>query len=326
MLQPVQLGRHTITPLLLAPMAGISDAPFRALCRQFGAGLTFAEMITADQSLWHTTKSQLRLPRVDEPRPRAVQIAGSDPDQLAAAAQAQVALGADLLDINMGCPAKKVCRKAAGSALLRDEVLVGQILRAVVGAVKIPVTLKYRTGWSAKLKNAVTIARIAEQEGIAALTLHGRTREDRFKGEAEHETLAEVVQAVRLPVFANGDLNTPEKAAQVLADTGATGIMLGRPALGQPWIFAQMRAHLMHKPLPPPPQGESLLQLICDHLKALRETYGVFIGLRVARKHCGWYFDQLGRGHLKSAFNRLDCPEAQEAYLRQFLLTTEEST
>jgi len=317
----LQIGRYKITtPLVLAPMAGVTDRPFRALCRSFGAGLTVAEMVTSDQSLWNTQKSRLRLPHADEPEPRMIQIAGGDPQMLAAAAQANVKLGAQIIDINMGCPAKKVCKKAAGSALLRDEKLVAEILAAVVAAVDVPVTLKIRTGWSANHKNAVTIAQLAEQEGIQALTVHGRTREDRFKGEAEYDTLAEVCQAVSFPVIANGDINSPQKAKEVLDKTGATAVMIGRAAQGKPWIFSQIKSWLENQQLIPDPEPIEIHSIISQHLKGLYLTYGDFMGTRVARKHFGWYLQQAGMNEWRKTFNQLETTHEQQALLDSIFL------
>ncbi len=303
--------------LVLAPMAGITDAPFRALCRQQGAGLTVAEMVTADQSLWHTRKSRLRLPHLDEPEPRMIQIAGADPQMLAEAAKANVDLGAQIIDINMGCPAKKVCKKAAGSALMRDPKLVEQILHQVVRAVDVPVTLKMRTGWSPSERNAVEIARMAEQEGIQVLTVHGRTREDKFQGEAEYATLAEVVQAVGIPVIANGDITSARKAEAVLKITQAQGLMLGRAAQGRPWIFSQIEAYLQHqRDLDDPPLIQQQ-QMIRQHLQGLYATYGDIMGVRIARKHLGWYLKEQGQAHCRHAFNLLDSPEAQQLWVAE---------
>lgn len=301
-------------------MAGITDRPFRALCRSFGAGLTVAEMVTSDQSLWTTQKSLLRLPHLDEPEPRMIQIAGGDPQMLAAAAKANVELGAQIIDINMGCPAKKVCKKAAGSALLRDEKLVAEILAAVVAAVDVPVTLKIRTGWSANHKNAVTIAKLAEQEGIQALTIHGRTREDRFNGDAEYETLAEVCQQVRFPVIANGDIDSPQKAQQILAETGASAVMIGRAAQGKPWIFRQIKHWLATQELLPDPKPLELHRIISQHLTGLYLTYGDFMGIRVARKHFGWYLQQAGSNEWRKIFNLLETAEQQLALVDRIFL------
>lgn len=317
----LQIGCYKITtPLVLAPMAGITDRPFRALCRSFGAGLTVAEMVTSDQSLWTTQKSRLRLPHLDEPEPRMIQIAGGDSQMLAAAAKANVELGAQIIDINMGCPAKKVCKKAAGSALLRDEKLVAEILAAVVAAVDVPVTLKIRTGWSANHKNAVTIARIAEQEGIQALTIHGRTREDRFKGEAEYDTLAEVCQQVHFPVIANGDIDSPQKAQQILEKTGASAVMIGRAAQGKPWIFRQIKHWLATQELLADPEPLELHRIISQHLTELYLTYGDFMGIRVARKHFGWYLQQAGSHEWRKVFNLLETSEQQLALVDRIFL------
>lgn len=320
----MQIGPYTIDPpVILAPMAGVTDAPFRALCRASGAGLTLGEMVTSNQALWHTTKSRLRLPHADEPEPRAIQIAGGDPDMLADAARANVEMGAQIIDINMGCPAKKVLKKAAGSALLKDELLVADILKAVVTAVDVPVTLKIRTGWSANSKNAVTIGKIAEQEGIQALTIHGRTREDRFNGEAEYTTIAEVCQALSIPVIANGDIDSPQKAKQVLDFTGAAAVMIGRAAQGRPWIFRQITAWLQQGQQLPDPTARELHALISHHLHALYATYGEFMGMRVARKHFGWYLLQAGMDQWRSAFNATETTGGQMQLLDRIFLQDE---
>ena len=280
-------------PLALAPMAGVTDRPFRLLCRRMGAGLAASEMLTADTSLWATRKSRFRLDLGGEPEPRAVQIAGTDPKQLADAARFNVAHGAQIIDINMGCPAKKVCNKAAGSALMRDERLVRRILECVVRAAGIPVTLKMRTGWDHASRNAVSIARMAEELGVAALAVHGRTRADLFAGEAEFETVGEVVQAVRIPVFANGDIDSPHKAAQVLATTGAAGVMIGRAAQGRPWIFKEMASYLATGIAVIPPTAAEVRDIMLTHLESLHVFYGEDLGVRMARKHLGWYCRQL---------------------------------
>ncbi len=309
----LQIGDYKIaSPLVLAPMAGITDRPFRALCRSFGAGLTVAEMVTSDQSLWNTQKSRLRLPHLGEPEPRMIQIAGSDPHQLAAAAKANVELGAQIIDINMGCPAKKVCKKAAGSALLRDEKLVAEILAAVVAAVDVPVTLKIRTGWSANHKNAVTIAKIAEQEGIQALTVHGRTREDRFNGQAEYDTLAEVCQTISIPVIANGDIDSPQKAQEVFNKTGANAIMIGRAAQGRPWIFREINHFLTYQRFLDPPTYGEMKHVLLEHLQDHYDFYGEFIGVRSARKHIGWYLaDTPNANDWLSRINQIECTTQQ---------------
>src|SRR5690606_21320681 len=250
----MQIGPYTLANnLVLAPMAGVTDRPFRQLCRQLGAGLVVSEMVTADTRLWHSRKSRHRLDHSGEPGPISVQIAGGEPGMLAEAAAANVELGAQIVDINMGCPAKKVCKKAAGSALLRDETLVRDILEAVVSAVDVPVTLKIRTGWSREARNGVNIAQLAESCGIRALAVHGRTREDKFEGEAEYETSARIVASVNIPVIANGDIDSPQKAKRVLETTSAGGIMIGRAAQGNPWIFRDTVHYLTHGALPASP-------------------------------------------------------------------------
>lgn len=301
-------------------MAGVSDLPFRRLCARLGAGLAVSEMVTSDTRLWHTDKSRHRLMWDGVAGPRGVQIAGSDPAQMAEAARACADLGAQILDINMGCPAKKVCNKAAGSALLRDEPLVGDILQAVVAAVAIPVTLKFRTGWDAGSRNAVRIARLAEDSGVQALTLHGRTRACRFEGAAEYDTIAAVVAAVRIPVIANGDIDSPHKARQVLLHTNAAAVMIGRAAQGNPWLFRQINQYLASGRVPTGPDLPALAALVREHFTALYEFYGTYMGCRIARKHMGWYLDRhlsarfpahLEAGEWRQTFNALATPEEQ---------------
>jgi tRNA-dihydrouridine synthase B len=293
----VKIGSFELAaPLALAPMAGVTDLPFRSLCRAMGAGLAASEMVTADTRLWKTDKSRRRLDHAGEAEPRVVQIAGSDPAMLARAAQLNVDSGAQIIDINMGCPAKKVCNRAAGSALMRDEGLVRAILEAVVGAVDVPVTLKMRTGWDRDNRNAVRIARMAEDIGIAALAVHGRTRADLFAGEAEFATVAEVVGSVVIPVFANGDIDSPERAREVLSITGAAGVMIGRGAHGRPWIFRQVKTYLASGVAVGPPCHREVRDIIMSHLESLHEFYGEDVGVRMARKHLGWY-----RRHMPSA-------------------------
>ena len=285
----MRIGPYTLeAPLALAPMAGVTDQPFRKLCRRMGAAIAASEMVTADVRLWNTSKSRHRLVHRDEPEPRIVQIAGGEPGMMADAARRNVEMGAQVIDINLGCPAKKVCNHAAGSALMRDEPLVRAILTQVVVAVGVPVTLKMRTGWDRGNRNAVSIARLAEELGIAALAVHGRTREDFFSGEAEYETVAAVKQAVGIPVFVNGDIDCPAKALKVLAQTGADGVMIGRAAQGRPWIFREVLAELAGSSVAPPSLAEVRAIMIL-HLEALYSFYGESQGVRVARKHLGWY-------------------------------------
>jgi tRNA-dihydrouridine synthase B len=274
-------------------MAGVTDAPFRRLCRRFGAGMTTSEMTTADTSLWQTPKSRFRLDLDLDAEPVAVQIAGSDPEQLAVAAQACVGRGAQIIDINMGCPAKKVCKKLAGSALLKDERLVADILASVVAAVEVPVTLKFRTGWDPDHRNAVTVARIAQDSGVKALAVHGRTRACRYQGEAEYATIHDVKDAVTIPVLANGDITTPEKSLEVLRVTGADGLMIGRGAQGRPWIFRDLNALLDPAAENTEINKNELRDIMLGHLDDLHRFYGDKTGVRVARKHLTWYCNSL---------------------------------
>jgi tRNA-dihydrouridine synthase B len=286
---PIVIGPYRLEGhALLAPMAGVTDLPFRRLCRGLGAALAAGEMISSDPRLWDTAESRRRRDHTDEPEPRVVQIAGGDPDDMADAARRSADAGAQIIDINMGCPARKVCNKDAGSALLRDEQLVAAILAATVRAVNLPVTLKIRTGWAPDQRNAMQIARIAEDAGIRALAVHGRTRACRFNGTAEYETVAAVKQAVRIPVFANGDIDTPGRAIEVLQATGADGIMIGRAAQGRPWIFKEISALLAGRAAAPPALGE-VRDIMLTHLRDLYEFYGHEPGVRIARKHIGWY-------------------------------------
>ena len=289
-LQPLIIGPYTLpSPFVLAPMAGITDVPFRRLCRRFGAGMTTSEMTTADTSLWQTAKSRHRLDLDLDAEPVVVQIAGSDANQLALAARACVERGAQIVDINMGCPAKKVCKKLAGSALLRDEKLVARILRAVVTAVDVPVTLKIRTGWDPGHRNGVTIARIAEDAGIQSIAVHGRTRACRYRGLAEFETISRIKEAVSMPVIANGDVTTPEKSLEVLRLTNSDGLMIGRGAQGRPWIFRELN-HFLHNGAPVAPlEINKLRDMMLGHLNELHRFYGDETGVRVARKHLTWY-------------------------------------
>ena len=312
---PYQIDRKTI----LAPMAGVTDLPFRQLCREMGAGLVVSEMVAADPSTWDTRKSRLRIQFGDEPAPRSVQIAGYDPQMMATAAQFNVTQGAEIIDINMGCPAKKVCKRAAGSALLQDPQLVSSILHAVVDAVDVPVTLKIRTGWDRQNRNAVTIAKLAEQAGVAALAVHGRTRACRFVGEVEYDTIAAVTEAVSMPVFANGDITSPEKAVAVLEHTGAAAVMIGRGAQGNPWIFSQINQYLENGQHLPPPSFHELGQMMARHLLALHKFYGEVGGLRISRKHIGWYSSELAGGkEFTQQFNKLESTAQQQQFVDQF--------
>ena len=296
-LAPLKIGPYTLSsPFVLAPMAGVTDAPFRRICRRYGAGMTTSEMTTADTSLWQTAKSRHRLDLDLDAEPIAVQIAGSDPDQLAVAARACVERGAQIIDINMGCPAKKVCSKLAGSALLRDERLVARILSTVVAAVDVPVTLKIRTGWDPAHRNAVSIAHIAEGAGIQSLVVHGRTRACGYRGEAEYETIRDVKAAVSIPVIANGDITSLEKSLEVLRLTRADGLMIGRAAQGQPWIFRDLGR--LTDPAAENTQIEKseLRDIMLGHLDELHRFYGDKTGVRVARKHLTWYCNGLENG------------------------------
>lgn len=276
-------------------MAGVSDAPFRRICQEMGAGLTTSEMLTSDTSLWQSRKSNQRLTD-DLALPSAVksiQIAGSEPLAMADAAKACVDNGAQIVDINMGCPAKKVCKKAAGSSLLRDEKLVTEILEAVVKAVDIPVTLKIRTGWCPASRNGTTIARIAEDIGIQALAVHGRTRACRFVAEAEYKTIADIVKSVQIPVIANGDIDSPEKAAQVLEETGASAVMIGRSTQGQPWLIREIDHYLVNQTRLTAPTLSQISEIVSSHLDSLYQFYGEYLGVRIARKHVKWYLQQV---------------------------------
>ena len=286
----MNIGKHVFNnPVILAPMAGVTDRPFRNLCYQLGADLCVSEMVTAKKHLRNTRKTQLRLNHQDVQGIRSVQIAGTDPQKLAEAAQFNVKNGAQIIDINMGCPAKKVCNVQAGSALLKNETLVAEILACVVSAVEAPVTLKIRTGWDANNKNAVNIAKIAEDSGVQALSIHGRTRADAYKGEAEYETIAAVKSAVSIPIIANGDITSPEKAKAILDYTAVDGLMIGRAAQGNPWIFQQIKHYLATGKHLAPPDNKELCQVLNRHLQNLYQFYGELSGVRIARKHIGWY-------------------------------------
>lgn len=275
--------------LILAPMAGVTDRPFRSLCMRMGAGMAVSEMVTSNKQLWHTRKTRLRLDHSGEQLPRSVQIAGTDPLQMAEAAKFNVDRGAQIIDINMGCPARKVCNVMAGSALMKNESLVANILDAVVNAVDVPVTLKTRTGWDPENRNAVDIARIAESAGIQALAVHGRTRACGYQGEAEYETIKAVKSAVNIPVIANGDIDSPSRAAEVLKLTGADGLMIGRAAQGNPWIFREINHLLENGNILAPPSLDEVQNVLINHLENLYDFYGSYMGVRIARKHIGWY-------------------------------------
>lgn len=291
----MQIGPHTLqNKLILAPMAGITDRPFRELCRQFGVGLAVSEMVASNPDLQKHKRTLLKTDYTGETGLRSVQILGTDPRQMADAALLNQQRGAQIIDINMGCPAKKVCSVAAGSALLKDEDLVKKILDTIVSAVDIPVTLKIRTGWDKDNKNAIKIAQIAEQSGVAALTIHGRTRACKFNGEAEYNTIKQVKQAVTLPIIANGDISDADKARHVLEYTQADAIMIGRAAQGKPWIFNQIQQQLNNNTNYKKPSVKEIQLIINNHLEHLYSFYGNISGVRIARKHIGWYFDHLG--------------------------------
>lgn len=312
---------HIQNQTVLAPMAGVTDLPFRRLCRKMGAGLVVSEMVAADPNTWSTRKSRLRVQFGDEPAPRSVQIAGYDPQMMAEAALFNVQSGAEIIDINMGCPAKKVCKRAAGSALLQNPELVESILTAVVSAVDVPVTLKIRTGWDRQNRNAETIARIAEDSGVAALAVHGRTKACRFVGEVEYDTIAKVVDAVSIPVLANGDITDPQRAVSVLKHTGAAAVMIGRAAQGNPWIFNQINHFLKYDQPLSPPSMEECSQVMSEHLLALHEFYGETGGVRISRKHVGWYINPLPGGkEFTRVFNTLETTEQQRHFLQSFFL------
>jgi tRNA-dihydrouridine synthase B len=315
-----RLGPYHFDPgVVLAPMAGVTDRPFRQLCRRLGADLVVGEMVSSDLTLYHTAKTRRRLDHQGEPEPIVVQIAGYDPRMLAEAARLNVDNGAQVIDINMGCPAKKVCKVDAGSALLRDEVLVGRILDAVVEAVDVPVTLKFRTGWCRAVRNGERIARIAEMAGIQALAVHGRTREDKYEGAAEYETIAAIKATVAIPVLANGDIDSPQKALAVLRQTGCDGVMVGRAAQGRPWLCGQIAHYLQHGRLLPSPTQAQIGYWLLEHLDALHDFYGEALGTRVARKHLSWVLQREEGGELAwRELARVDCPMRQRELVARF--------
>ncbi len=316
----MQIGRHVLASnVILAPMAGVTDKPFRQLCKRLGAGLAMSEMTTSDPRFWHTEKSVRRMDHDGEPDPIGVQIAGTVPAVMADAARHNVDHGAQIIDINMGCPAKKVCSAWAGSALMRDEALVARIVAAVVAAVDVPVTLKIRTGWDADHRNAPAIARIAQDSGIAALAVHGRTRDQQYTGVAEYDTIAEIKSRLSIPVIANGDIDSPHKAAVVLRHTGADAVMVGRAAQGRPWILREIAHHLDTGGLLAAPTLHEVRDILLGHLRALHAFYGEPAGVRIARKHLGWY----AKGHdahlaFRAVVNRAESADAQLALTRDY--------
>jgi tRNA-dihydrouridine synthase B len=319
----VHIGPYLLpNNVFVAPMAGVTDRPFRQLCKQLGAGYAVSEMAASNPRLWATEKSTRRTDHEGEMEPKAVQIAGADPQELADCARFNVGRGAQIIDINMGCPVKKVCNSWCGSALLQHEDLVERILQAVVAAVDVPVTLKFRTGWNRDNKNALRIARIAEQAGIAMLTLHGRTRADGYSGEAEYDTIAAVKAAVGIPVVANGDITSPEKARFVLDRTGADAVMIGRAAQGRPWICREIDHYLRTGTHLPAPLVEEVRALMHEHLQAHYAFYGDYLGVRTARKHIGWYVRELEGGEpFRRQMNLLESTEDQLRALDNFFET-----
>ena len=312
---PYQLRNN----VFVAPMAGVTDRPFRQLCKELGAGYAVSEMAASNPRVMASVKTARRINHEGEMEPKAVQIAGADPVMLAEAARFNVDRGAQIIDINMGCPVKKVCNNWCGSALLRDEILVARLLEAVVSAVDVPVTLKFRTGWDRQTKNALTIARIAQESGIAMLTLHGRTRADGYSGEAEYDTIAAVKAASCLPVVANGDIDTPFKAKFVLEKTGADAVMIGRAAQGRPWIFREIAHYLQTATVLPAPYVEEVRGLMAAHLQAHYAFYGEYLGVRTARKHIGWYVrDLLGGEIFRQRMNLIEECDTQLAAVDEF--------
>ncbi|WP_299662994.1 tRNA dihydrouridine synthase DusB [uncultured Psychromonas sp.] len=319
----MRIGKYQLdNNLILAPMAGVTDRPFRELCRKQGAGLAVSEMLSSNPRVWNSTKSKLRMDYHNESGIRSVQIAGSEPLAMANAARLTVQLGAQIVDINMGCPAKKVNKKKAGSALLPHPELVKAILESVVDAVDVPVTLKIRTGWDPENRNGIEIAQIAEQAGIQALTVHGRTRQCLFKGEAEYDTIKKIKESITIPVIANGDITSVEKAKTVLDYTGADAIMIGRGAQGAPWIFNEINHFLNTGQHAQRLAQTEITQMLLDHVQALHIFYGDVMGPRIARKHVGWYLQAQDRlGYFKRKFNAIENASEQlnalETYLNQ---------
>ncbi len=319
----MRIGSHTIEPnVILAPMAGVTDKPFRMLCKKMGAGLCVSEMTISNPKFWQTSKSVHRMDHADETSPISVQIAGTDPQQLADAALYNVDHGAQIIDINMGCPAKKVCNVLAGSALMRDEKLVAEILTATVKAVNVPVTLKIRTGWCPDSRNAIAIARIAEDCGIQSLAVHGRTRQDFYTGLAEYDTIAAVKQALKIPVVANGDISDPVKAKFVLDYTKADAVMIGRAAQGKPWIFQQISHYLATGEILPEPSTAFIAETLIGHITHLHEFYGELQGVRIARKHLGWYSAaQENAVEFRARVNKTESAQEQVAITEDYFST-----
>ncbi len=317
----LKIGQYTFSSNVgLAPMAGVTDLPFRQLCRRLGAGVCPSEMLTSDVRLWNTAKSRRRLDHAGEPAPVIVQIAGGEPGMMADAAARAVDAGAQIIDINMGCPAKKVCRRWAGSALLSDETKVTDINAAVVSAAPVPVTLKMRTGWDSDNRNGIRIARLAEEIGVAALSVHGRTRADMFRGDAEYETIRRIKASVSIPVLANGDIDSPQKAAQVLASTGADGLLIGRAAQGRPWVFREVSHYLRHGTNLAPPTVAEVRDIMLAHLDNLYSFYGEYTGVRVARKHLTWYCRaRVGADAFRHRAVRAETAAEQLRMVRKFL-------
>ncbi len=317
------IGPYKIsTPLILAPMAGVTDRPFRQLCKQLGAGMAVSEMVSSNSLLWGSEKTRRRANHDGETDPISVQIMGTEPAMMATAAKHNADNGAQIIDINMGCPAKKVCNVLAGSALMQNETLVKDILEAIVGAVDIPVTLKIRTGWDTSSKNALNIAQIAEQSGIQALAIHGRTRACMYKGDAEYDTIANVKSRISIPVIANGDIRTPEKAKFVLDYTGADAVMIGRAAQGRPWIFREIDHFLKTGQIMPSPNSTEIRDILLGHLANLYEFYGEYTGVRMARKHISWY--SKGQKHgaaFRQAVNHAETIEKQLEITHAFFNT-----
>ncbi|WP_282177877.1 tRNA dihydrouridine synthase DusB [Vibrio nereis] len=309
----MKIGNYQLkNNLIVAPMAGVTDRPFRELCLRYGAGMAVSEMMSSNPKLWKTSKSKQRMVHEGESGIRSVQIAGSDPQLMADAAQFSVENGAQIIDINMGCPAKKVNKKLAGSALLKYPEIIEDVLKAVVNAVDVPVTLKTRTGWDTENKNCVQIAKLAEDCGIQALALHGRTKACMYKGEAEYDSIKAVKEAISIPVIANGDIDSPEKAKYVLEYTGADALMIGRPAQGRPWIFQEIQYFLENGTTMPELPVEEVKSIMLGHVNALHEFYGEYLGPRIARKHVGWYLKEHEQaGEFRRTFNALDAAELQ---------------